>query len=100
MSKTSTTRVGECDRPTDEELLEKMLARSLEYLCALGVQPSTAQDLSQEMVLRALPRLKALRVHTRPEAWAVLTTKNLHRDECRAAKRRPLSWSAVEGKGE
>ncbi len=87
----------------DERDLEKLLAEgaSLAYRVAMGVlrNPSEAEDVSQEALLRAYRRFWHLRDTTRFRGWLVRIAFRLSLDRFRSIRRREIretEWAKAE----
>lgn len=78
------------DVPAFERLVRTMQGPVWRYLLHLVGDHALAEDLSQEVFLRAHRRLHTLRDPDRFVPWLLATTRNAAYDAGRARKRRPL----------
>jgi RNA polymerase sigma-70 factor, ECF subfamily len=73
--------------PTVDDLLAAHADAVYRYALRLTREPQAAQDLSQETLLRGWRARGSLREPAAARVWLLRIATNLHRDQCRAARR-------------
>jgi RNA polymerase sigma-70 factor (ECF subfamily) len=80
------------------ELLEQWLSRVYRFALRLAGDPHAAEDLTQETMLRAWPRLGRLREPHAFRVWLFRITANLWRDQLRRRRDiQPIGKDQPEG---
>jgi RNA polymerase sigma factor (sigma-70 family) len=81
------------------DCFETLLADHVNYLFHLSYRltenASSAEDLLQDVLVKAYANRDALLAHQSPKAWLIRVTHNLHVDLLRRERLRPKTWSSL-----